>query len=438
MYVNLADAKRWTLLPGPAAPVLSNAITLRSSAHFGALCQSLGEEIGEQRPVINLCENRLMFALGFCATLFAGGTNLLPQNRQRETLATLQQRFPNALTLIDGGSTRELSEDLSLLDLHDFLADAPQDREALLSVDLEQLAARVYTSGSTGQPKEILKPWKTLIGTAQMLARRFELASWPGPILATVPSQHMYGLEMTLLLALASGCPVLDVHPFFPADIARHLRATPGSSLVTTPFHLKSLLDSGIRELLIPNIVCATAPLAIDLARRAEEVFGARVMEIYGCSEAGSVATRRPTHSENWVLLDGFHFDRQQHNALRGDHLDNPVTLEDQIEVFDNGEFRLLGRSSEMLNVGGKRSSLSEITARLLALEGVSDAAVFTPGDSERPAAIVVGTISPKQIASALAAHLDPVFIPRPIKIVEKIPRNATGKPLKRDLEECL
>jgi acyl-coenzyme A synthetase/AMP-(fatty) acid ligase len=108
------------------------------------------------------------------------------------------------------------------------------------------------------------------------------------------------------------------------------------------------------------------------------------------------------------------------------------VPLSDRLETTEYG-FRLLGRADDMLKVGGKRASLADLTHKLLSIEGVLDAVVFQP-DTEgdvvtRPAALVVApSLKESQILLALSRLIDPVFLPRPLKRVAGLPRNAVGK----------
>jgi acyl-coenzyme A synthetase/AMP-(fatty) acid ligase len=88
-----------------------------------------------------------------------------------------------------------------------------------------------------------------------------------------------------------------------------------------------------------------------------------------------------------------------------------------------------------MVEVAGKRASLAELTRRLLEIDGVVDAVVFQPEESgasgtvRRVAALVV---APRQSAPVilrqLARSVDPAFLPRPLLIVARLPRNAVGK----------
>ncbi len=115
-------------------------------------------------------------------------------------------------------------------------------------------------------------------------------------LVATVPPQHMYGFESSVLLALHGGAVLDASRPFFPADIAAALRRVPAPRmLVTTPFHLRTVLDAKLALPPLTLVLCATAPLAPQLAAEAEARLGAPLLEIYGCTEAGQVASRRTT-----------------------------------------------------------------------------------------------------------------------------------------------
>jgi acyl-coenzyme A synthetase/AMP-(fatty) acid ligase len=82
-----------------------------------------------------------------------------------------------------------------------------------------------------------------------------------------------------------------------------------------------------------------------------------------------------------------------------------------------------------MIKVAGKRTSLQELTAQLLAVRGVEDGVVFMPEGAERPAAAVVAPgMTSAAVLAELRAHLDGVLVPRPLLLVDRLPRNELGK----------
>jgi len=174
----------------------------------------------------------------------------------------------------------------------------------------------------------------------------------------------MYGLESTVMLPLATGAALTAERLYFPADIDAALTRIPAPRvLITTPFHLKTWIESeGVER--VERIVCATAPLSAALARVAEERTGATLHEIYGCTEAGQVATRRPSLTPEWETLDGLRLVADGDRAsVSGGHVEQPTPLQDIIEVRPDGRhFLLHGRSADMVNIAGKRNSLGYST----------------------------------------------------------------------------
>jgi acyl-coenzyme A synthetase/AMP-(fatty) acid ligase len=257
-------------------------------------------------------------------------------------------------------------------------------------------------------------------------------------LVATVPPQHMYGFESTVLIALLGGVAFDAERPFYPADIARALERAPRPRmLVTTPFHLKMLLDSGLSLPAIDLTLCATAPLSPQLAARAEAALAAPLMEIYGCTEAGQVASRRPTAGAEWHTYDGLTLSGDADQTIvQGGHVPQPTLLADVIEVIDASTFRLLGRSNDLINIAGKRSSLSHLNHHLNMVDGVQDGALWLPPEKDDAAGEVVRLVAfvvapgltREGILAALRRRVDAAFLPRRIVFLPDLPRDPTGK----------
>ena len=162
--------------------------------------------------------------------------------------------------------------------------------------------------------------------------------------------------------------------------------------------------------------------------------FNAPVFEIYGCSEAGQVATRRTIDGPVWQCLDGFGLRQDAAGTWAAGPDEDDVLLADEIELTGNGAFILQGRTADMVNIAGKRSSLAYLNGQLLAIDGVEDGAFLMPddgagGDSPRLVAVAVAPgIDAATLLAALRGRIDPAFLPRPLHIVAGLPRNALGK----------
>jgi acyl-coenzyme A synthetase/AMP-(fatty) acid ligase len=240
------------------------------------------------------------------------------------------------------------------------------------------------------------------------------------------------------LLALLSGNAFSAERPFYPADICAAVGAVPRPrALISTPIHLRTLVATGIDLPPIDLIVSATAPLGLDLAREVEAKFGTRLIEIYGSTETGQIATRRTVESLTWRLWPGVHLDATGGEVFaHGGHVEQRTVMCDVLEVRNDEEFLLHGRTADLVNVAGKRSSFGYLNAQLTAIPGVVDGAFFLRDEDEagrtgvaRLAAMVVApTLSAAQLTDHLRQRIDPVFLPRPLLLVDRLPRNATGK----------
>jgi acyl-coenzyme A synthetase/AMP-(fatty) acid ligase len=252
-------------------------------------------------------------------------------------------------------------------------------------------------------------------------------------VVVTVPPQHMYGLETSIFTLLAGDWALHDGNAFYPDEITAALRAIPAPRLlITAPYHLRHWLAAASALPPVDLVLSATAPLSAALAQEAETRLGAEVHEIYGCTEAGSMATRRTAREGIWTPYPGLVFRvNDGATSVRAAHLDGVIPVGDRIEVDADGGVRLLGRDADMIKIGGRRGSLSDIATKIASLRGVTDQAVFMPADGEtvRPAALVVAPgRSADELRRELATLIDAVFVPRPLRVVESLPRSPLGK----------
>ena len=419
-------------------------------AQYLAAVHALARQLPEHGHVLNLCSNRYHFAVVMGAALLRQHPMLLPSTRTPAMLSQLGRQFKGFYAVAD-----EVSTDSGMPCLHFATALAaaltiPSDF-AVPQIDAKQIAAYIFTSGSTGAPIPHAKSWGKLVLSAKAegekvrqylvsTATRTESFTVTG----TVPAQHMFGFESTVLMPMQTSAALDASHPFFPADIDLALRQTPAPHvLITTPFHLRTLLDAQVTPPQIALMISATAPLSPQLAKQAELTLGAPLLEIYGCTEAGQLATRRTTQSQMWETYSDISIapkvtaQGETHFFTEGGHIEGLIELGDVLELESSRRFKLIGRHADMINVAGKRSSLAFLNHLLNSINGVIDGVFYLPESTEpdlnskvqRLSAFVVApTLNEAAILAGLREHVDPLFLPRPVYLLDQLPRNETGK----------
>jgi acyl-coenzyme A synthetase/AMP-(fatty) acid ligase len=425
------------LLPLLADTDLSRVFAWRdaqsiSAGAFLAEVMALAAVLPPAGYAVNLCEDRYRFLVMFCAAAVAGQTNLLPASRAPQAIAEVMQAFPHSYVAceceLDFAPSRFFHVPILCTNVDNGAALVPQ-------IALDHVVAIGFTSGSTGAPKANPKTWGAVCASSALNAQLLCGTDAAPNVIATVPPQHMYGLELSVLLPLRSSAAIHVGHPFFPADVAQALSDVPAPRiLVTTPFHLRALMQENTALPPLQAIVSATAPLDACLARLAEQRHATKIVEVFGSTETCVIAHRCTAADAAWQLYAGIDLQPQPDGTVvSAPHFAVPILLQDIVELLPLRRFALRGRNSDLLEIAGKRASLADLTSRLLAIRGVTDAVVFqldadARGVGRLAALAVADGIGESEILAALRAAIDPVFLPRPLRLVPALPRNQAGK----------
>ena len=353
-----------------------------SVQRFLAQAAALAERLPAEGQPVNLCSDRYLFLLGFVAGLMRGQMSLLPPNAMPQTLRQVAQPGATPYALVDDAS-QDTGGLHAIVLSHD---DAAAAVDAAAQIPTFRPRAVVGLPAHLGLDRRAATAatrWRAL--TLSIEAERRSLAQllgWPTidglNIVATVPAQHSYGFESSVLLALLGGAAFDVGRPFYPADIAEALARLPRPrALVTTPVHLKALLGSGLAHCR-PWTWCCRPP------RRCRRRWRSRPNRRSAAARWRSTAAPKPARSPraappparcgprsatcgctSSTAGDGERF------IVSGGHVLQPTPLADLLELIDAQRFRLLGRANDLIHVAGKRSSLAHLNFHLNRIAGV-------------------------------------------------------------------
>ena len=337
----------------------------------------------------------------------------------------------------------------------------------------------LQTSGSTGIPKLVPLNRSQIKAGADALVRSLGLGS-ADTVLHTLPMHHVGGIIDLLVAPLSSGGTVVIAGPFSAPSVLSAVSQVAPTWLQLAPAMLAELLEEAESGGPPPDslrlIRSVSAPLPLELLERAEDRFRVPLVEIYGMTETAGVITsnpvdgrrpgtvgrpvdteveivgadgaRLPAGVEGEVLVRG----QSVFGGYLAEHDDTPEDpfIDGWLRTGDlgicdaDGYLRITGRLKDAINRGGETISPAAIDRELLSHPDVADAAAFGmphPTLGEIPAAVVVtrpdATTSVRQLQDWVGERLAPAMVPRPIVLVDRIPRPG-GKLRRADLRALL
>ncbi|PRQ07650.1 AMP-binding protein [Enhygromyxa salina] len=421
----------------------------------------------DPREILCVATDRYHFTVALLAAWQRGHRVALPPNAQPELLRAVADDRTISLVIHD-------TDEMSGLDLRPLLAEesraTPAEPLALAPLPALRKLVTVWTSGSTGEHQRHAKTAGQLFAEALTLAEHFGLAVGSGGgrarVVATVPSHHIYGLLFSVLVPLVSGGAFSRETPLHAVVVRATLLETDANVLVSVPAHLRALriLDPGQLPALA-RVFSSGAPLPPETASMLRERFDLSVTEVLGSTETGGIAWRvsgpadseaeRVAGADNWAPVP--HWTALPHvrvSAVEGRLLvdspflppdgPRPWPTADRIEFIADPSpagvrrlFRHLGRVDGVVKIGAKRVAIAEIERRLLEIDGVEDVAVAVievgGARGHEPVALVVAPgLSPEHLRTELRRWLDPVVIPRRLRLVDALPREPNGKLTRR------
>ncbi len=427
------------LVKGPRYPARE---FIRSGATFGevyamaaVLRAALADPQYQGTTVCLAVENKAVMAAAMLASLAGGPSLLLPYAFSAGALERMQRLtgFTTAIT----DTVRHFPQGVKTITLHPGDGEADQLEHPTIRPDAELL--KIFTGGSTGTPQVWSKTCGNIFGEGGFLAHRFKVNP-RDCIMATVPPYHIYGLLFTVILPLVSSATVVDETPSFPNEIVRVVDDRQVTMMASVPAHYRAL---GARDLSLRLAFSSAGMLDQEDNERFCRQNRSGIVEVYGSTETGGIATRNRSIGE--ASFTPFStIDWKTNNtclAIRSPYISPDLSVDgegfftanDRVEVRGATTFSLKGRVDTVIKVGGKRVDLEEVCALIKKRPGVVDCIVTAlperGGRENRIGALIQGeTVDVEQIKKTLAHELEPYALPRCLKIVEHLPVKQNGK----------
>ncbi|WP_163505899.1 AMP-binding protein [Fodinicola acaciae] len=421
------------------------------------VASGLRTRVGDVHSVAVLCRNHRGFLL---ATAAAGrlGADVVFLNTEFSApqLAGVLQRMRPSVVVAD----KEFPLDAPAVDVHE-LTDFPRHR-----TDQPVRAGKVtiLTSGTTGAPKgapRAANPFVMLPPTVATLRRsRLRAAE---PVMIGVPLFHGFGFATWCLAALLRA-PVVLHRRFDPETALASMAAHRVAAFAGVPVMLQRLLAAphdAYDLTALHTVISGGAPLRPELAARFQDVFGDVLLNGYGSSEVGIAAIAsaadlraapgtvgRPCEGTPIRVLDkaGQVVRTGEQGVI---HVGGPGLVSGKemstgdIGHFDaDGRLYVDGRADDMIVSGGENVYPGEVEDALARHPAIADAAVIGVDDAEygqRLVAYLVARDAPptaEDLATYVKSTLARYKVPREFVFLDQLPRNATGKVLRRQLEQ--
>ncbi|MDT4894397.1 MAG: HIP---CoA ligase [Pseudonocardiales bacterium] len=348
-------------------------------------------------------------------------------------------------------------------------ADTAEADERAAAVTPEDVSDIVFTSGTTGRSKGVMSAHRQALGVAAAWAQCGRLTSGDRYLVIN-PFFHSFGYKAGILACLLTGATIVPQAVFDVAEAMRLVSAERITVLPGPPTIYRTMLDAPERAALtsLRLAVTGAATVPVALVERMQAELTETVLTAYGLTEAVVVTMCRPDDDAETVARTcgrataGFEvrIGEAGEILLRGPnvmlgYLDDPEATAQAIdaagwlhtgdvgELDERGYLRITDRLKDMYICGGFNVYPAEVEQLLARLDGVAETAVIGVPDERlgevgkvfvirRPGA----TVTEEQVVAFTRERLANYKLPRYVEFRDDLPRNATGKPLKRLLRD--
>ncbi|MDM8543286.1 class I adenylate-forming enzyme family protein [Desulfococcaceae bacterium HSG9] len=441
-----------TILAGPpthresAQPKPNFIIGSHTYEDIYDLAAGIGAAISPLDSTVCLCtQNKGIFAAALLASLSYGFTLVLPYAYSEQALKEVFTRLNR-----DDIKTRTaiIDRPMKLPQGVSAIHPLPRPHTAIPTTPAilpDAEFCHFFTGGSTGKPKIWSKTPRNLFAEAFYLSQKFGISA-SDRIVACVPPFHLYGFTFAVLLPLVSSASVAADIYTYPEEIRTALADYNASVFIGAPMHYRVLRESAIASESLRLAFSSTGKLDKADGLRFQKHTGADLVEIYGSTETGVIASRcramgdrafKPLDVVDWKIHHQGLYVRSPFIAPGIEKsADGFFSMGDRVRLCSEDDpkagFELIGRADGIVKVGGKRADLEEIRQKIKQTPDVEDAVVIAHptgrGRENTISALVQGDIDSIQLRKAISTLLEPYAIPRQIKTTSAIPMLPTGK----------
>ena len=304
-----------------------------------------------------------------------------------------------------------------------------------------------FTSGTTGTPTGVYKTKQNSLKQSQALIKTFGGQKF-NRVVTTVPFVHIYGIDIGGVVPMDLDIDVWTKENFLPEELAVEAEVE-GTLIVTTPVFIKAL-NRIKKDVKFSNtlFLTSTAPLPLEDAKEFHEHYDTSVLQLFASTETGLMGYKKDDE-EILKTYDGISIGEDsgmlnisselvtQKIIKDGKLIDveQPFQTEDIVEILNEDEFRLLGRSSNLAKIAGKRVSTQQIENIIETIDGIDGVLIKIKRDEralkdEILNIYIEGSVElkGKMLREILKEHFGSIHIPFKIHSKKKILRSSVGK----------
>jgi len=378
------------------------------------------------------CESIYFFIVGLMAILHAGKHAVISPNLQKEKLSFIAQKC-NGEIIRNEQVSRFIKDDGGIVEFH--------------GINSAQLSFTIYTSGSTGVSTPITKPIEALEAEISTLHKLWGECILESLFVSSVIHYHAYGLLFQLLWPLCEGIPILLERISYPEALIRYSNDYK-LNFISSPSFLQNyaeIICLGSTPHSLNLVISSGAALPFKTAKVISSLITKPIIEIYGTTETGIIATRSCLNGEEWSCMQHV---AMQHNGQGFLQVKSPYTgktrwqvVADSVVFLSGNRFILNGRNDRVVKIYEKRISLTELEKTCQKLPWVNAAKAIMLNNSERLGCVIelnhegvnfLANNTKSTLVEIVKKHLhssfDLILLPRKWRFVEKFPYDKMSK----------